>query len=81
MKMLSEAIALDIKELVVNLDSQLVILQLNEQYSVRNPQILRTYLRICLLERHFYYISHHHIPRRMNTLTDALANYVLDRHL
>eukprot|EP00253_Pinus_taeda_P021732 PITA_21732 len=80
-ELLSEAIALDIQELVVNLDSQLVVLQLNGNYSIRNPQILRMYLCICLLERSFYYITYHHIPRHMNTLTDALANYVLDRHL
>ena len=77
----SAVIALGIRELVVNLDSQLVVLQLNEKYSVRNPQILRMCLRIRLLERHFDYITYHHIPRCMNTLIDALANYMLDRHL
>jgi len=75
------AIAPDIRELVVNHDSQLVILQVNEKYSIRNPKILRMYLCIHLMERHFDYITYHHIPRRMNKLTDALANYVLDRHL
>ena len=80
-KLFSKAIALGIIELVVNLDSQLVVLQLNGQYSIRNPQILQMYICICLLERHFDYITYHHIPRRMNTLIDALANYVLDRHL
>lgn len=46
----SEAIALGIRELIVNLDSQLIVLQLNGQYSVKNPQILRMYLRFRLLE-------------------------------
>ena len=80
-ELLLEAIALDIRELVVNLDSQLVVLQLNGKYSVKNPQILRMYLHIRLLERHFDYITYHHIPRCMNTLTNALTNYVFDRHL
>ena len=80
-ELLSKAITLGIRELVVNLDSQLVVLQLNGKYSTMNPQILRIYLHIHLLERHFDYITYHHIPRCMNTLTDALANYVLDRHL
>ena len=62
-KLLSEAIYLDIRELVVNLDSQLVVLQLNRQYSIRNPQILIMYIRIHLLERNFDYITYHHIPR------------------
>ena len=80
-KLLLESIALDTRELVVNLDSQLVVLQINKKYSIRNPQILRMYLRICLPERHFDYITYHHIRRHMNTLTDALANYLLDRNL
>ena len=45
-ELLLEAIALVIREFFFNLDSQLVFLQLNGQYSVRNPQILRMYLRI-----------------------------------
>ena len=67
--------------MVVNLDSQLVALQLNGKYFVKNPQILRMYLHICQLEINFDYITYHHIPKHMNTLTDALANYVLGKHL
>ena len=80
-ELLTEVIALEICALIVNLDSQLVVLQLNGHYSVRNPQILKLYLHVCLLEINFDYITYQHIPRCMNTLTDALANYVLDRHL
>lgn len=39
-ELLSETIALGIKKLVINLDSQLVVLQFNRKYSIRNPQIL-----------------------------------------
>jgi ribonuclease HI len=67
--------------LVVRLDSQLVVLQLSNVYSIRSPTLLRVYLRICLLEIHFDHIEYQHIPRSLNTLTDALANYVLERHL
>ena len=80
-KLLSEAITLGIRELVVNLDSQHVVLQLNGKYFVINHKILRMYLCFCLLERSFDYITYHHIQRHMNTLTDSLANYVLDRYL
>ena len=81
LELLTEAVNLGIHELLVYLDSQLVVLQLNGHYSVRNPSILRLYLRIHLLERNFDYITYQHIPRHMNTLTDAVANLVLDRHL
>jgi ribonuclease HI len=80
-ELLVDAISLGIRYLVVRLDSQLVVLQLSNVYSIRSPTLLRIYLRIRLLERHFDYIEYQHIPRSLNTLTDALANYVLDRHL
>ena len=80
-ELLTEAINLCIRVLLVNLDSQLVVLQLNNHYSVRNPHILRLYLRVHLLEINFDFITYQHIPRRMNTLTDTVANIVLDIHL
>ena len=81
LELLTEAVDLGIHELLVYLDSQLVVLQLNGHYSVRSPSILCLYLCIRLLERNFDYITYQHIPRHMNTLTDAVANLVLDIHL
>jgi ribonuclease HI len=80
-ELLVDAISLGIRHLVVRLDSQRVVLQLSNIYSIRSPTLLRVYLRIRLLERYFDHIEYQHIPRCLNTLTDALANYVLDRHL
>ena len=80
-ELLAEAINLSIRTLLVNLDSQLVVHQLNGRYSVRDHHILRLYLRVKLLEQNFDFITYQHIPRRLNTLSDALANHVLDRHL
>ena len=80
-ELLSEAIALGIRELIVKLDLQLIVLQLKKQYSVRNPQILRMYLKFRLLERDFDYITYQHILRHSNTLTDTLSNYILYIHL
>ena len=80
-ELITEVIALDIHELIVNLDSRLVVLQVNGHYYVINPHILRMYLHVHLLEMNFYYITYQRIPKRMNTLIDAVANLVLDRHL
>jgi len=80
-ELLAKVINLGIRTLVVNLDSQLVIHKLNGRYSVRDHRIIRLYLRVKLLERNFDLITYQHIPRQLNTLTDALANHVLDRHL
>ena len=49
--------------------------------NIPSGALLQIYLHIRLLERKFDYITYHHIPRHMNTLTGALDNYVLDRHL
>jgi ribonuclease HI len=80
-ELLVDAISLGIRCLVVRLDSQLVVLQLSNVYSIRSPTLLRVYLWIRFLERHFDHIKYQHILRSLNTLTDALDNYVLDRHL
>ena len=80
-ELLSDTIAHGIRQLIVRLDSQLVVLQLSGIYSVRNPAIYRMFLRVKILEREFDSIQYQHISRNLNTLTDSLANYVLDKHL
>lgn len=59
---LSEVISLDIDSLVLYLDSQLVVSQLNNIYWVRDPYLYRQFLRVCLLQRSFVYITFVHIP-------------------
>ena len=81
LEFLNKVVNLSICALFVYLDSQLVVLQLNSHYLVRNPSILHLYLCIRLLERNFDYITYQHIPRRMNACIDTVANLVLDRHL
>ena len=80
-ELLVDALYHEIDHLIVRLDSQLVVSQLNGIYSIRNPMLLRKYLRIKLLERQFQFITYEHIPRRFNHVSDAFANYVLDWHL
>ena len=80
-ELLSNTITHGIHKLVVRLDSQLVILQLTGIYSFGNPAIYRMFLRVKILERQFDSIQYQHISINLNTLTDSLANYVLDRHL
>ena len=65
----------------MRLDSELVVLQLNRFYAIRNHVLLRLFLRVCLLEHEFDYIEYQHIPRSLNTLADEIASRVLDIHL
>ena len=80
-KLPSDAISFGINHIIIRLDSQLVVLQLTSIYTVRNPTLLRLFLRVLLLERNFDFIQYQHISRNLNTLTNSLANQVLDRHL
>jgi len=60
--LLSKAISLGIGSLVVYLDSQLVVCQLNDIYRVRDPYLYHQFLRVCLLQRSFNFITFIHIP-------------------
>ena len=80
-ELLSDAISLSICRIIVRLDSQLVVLQLTNIYTVQNPTIFHMFLRVRILERHFEHIQYQHISRNLNTLTNSLSNYVLNRHL
>lgn len=78
---LTEASSRGISNLVVKLDSQLVIMQLKNHYHIRNPTLLHNYLRVRLLEHRFEIITYEHVPRELITVTNSLANYVLVWHL
>eukprot|EP00253_Pinus_taeda_P021936 PITA_21936 len=80
-ELLSESISFGIQNLIVNLDLELIVLQLNRVYAIRNPVLLQLFFRVCLLEREFDYIEYQHIPRYLNTLADAVASRILNRHL
>ena len=55
-ELLSESISFGIRSLIVRLDSELVVLQLNRVYTIRNPVLLQLFLRVRLLEREFYFM-------------------------
>ena len=80
-ELLSESISFEIQSLIVRLDSELIVLQLNRVYAIRNPVLLRLFFRVHLLEREFDYIEYQHIPRSLNTLADAIASQMLSRHV
>jgi ribonuclease HI len=80
-ELLRDALSLGISHLRVYLDDQLVVSQLNRVYRVHDPTLHRRFLRLHLLEQNFDYITYFHVPRRLNQITDTLANQILDWHL
>ena len=80
-ELLCDAISHGFYSLEVHLYSQLVVSQLNGLYRIRDPTLLRRFLRVRLLERQFESITYIHVPRIFNQVADSYANYVIDWHL
>ena len=78
---LTEASSQDVHDLVVLMESQLMVRHLNHVYTIRNSVLLHLFWRVHLLERSFETIAYRHIPREHNVVADSLANYILDWHI
>ena len=79
--LLTEATSRYFHDLVVLMDSQLVVFHLNHVYTIRNHVLLHLFQRVSLLERSFETITYRHIPREHNVVADSLVNYILDWHI
>ena len=79
--LLTEVASQDVHDLVVLMESQLMVCHLNNVYTIRNPVLLRLFHRVRLLERSFGIITYRHIPREHNVVVDSLANYILYWHI
>ena len=79
--LLIEAASQYVRNLVVLMDSQLVVCHLNHVYTIRNPLLLYLFRRVCLLERSFEAITYRHIPREDNAVSNSLENYILDWYI
>ena len=60
--LLTEAASQDVHNLVVLMDSQLVVCHLNHVYTIRNHMLLCLFWRVRLLERSFETITYRNIP-------------------
>ena len=79
--LITEAASQDVRNLVVLMDSQLVVCHLNHVYTIRNLMLLRLFPRVHLLERSFEAITYRNIPREGNVVVNSLASYILDWHI
>jgi len=58
-------------------DSEIVVRQMQGQFSVRSPALKKSHRRACALLRNIPITSFTHIPRDHNLLADALAKEAL----
>lgn len=65
-------------EVQANLDSELVVKQLNGEYRVKNTSLLPIFTNIKQLSKNFEKITFKHVRREQNKIADMLVNKALD---
>lgn len=70
---------LGVKQLIVNMDSELVIKQLNGLYKIKNQDLMPHYEHAKRLAGKFQEIIFQHVPRKLNAAADAEVNRILDK--
>jgi ribonuclease HI len=76
---LLEAINLNIKTLVVEGDSMLVIKQMKGEYKVKSENLINLYNQAKILEKEFNFITFKHIYRENNKRADELSNLAISK--
>jgi ribonuclease HI len=67
-------------DLIIRMDSKLVIEQLKGNYKVKHPNLVPRYMEVKnLLTRSFGKVSFEHVYREKNTDADELANRAMDK--
>lgn len=62
----------------LRLDSELVVRQIEGRYKVRHPDLMQLHHRVLLRKRMFEDLHVEHIPRKENSIADAMVNAALD---
>jgi probable phosphoglycerate mutase len=77
---LQAALELGATDVVVRMDSELVIKQLSGAYRVKHPNMIPLHAQAKALLRKFGRTDIAHVPRKQNAAADAVVNAVLDAH-
>lgn len=64
---------------IVKMDSELVVKQMKGEYKVKHPVLKEQYARLAQLAGAFHSVTFTHVPRAQNADADALANEAMDR--
>ncbi|MHB8710281.1 MAG: ribonuclease HI family protein [Minisyncoccota bacterium] len=66
-------------DVIVKMDSELVVKQMRGEYKVKHPVLKGQHARLASLVATFGRVSFTHVPREENGDADALANEAMDR--
>lgn len=70
---------LEHKEVLVNLDSELIVRQMNGIYRVKDAELKKQYAQVrALVQEAFPKITFAHVRRELNERADELANHAMD---
>ena len=75
---LTAALELGVEDLVVRMDSELVVRQVSGVYRVKHPDLIPLHGKARQLLRRFRSVDVAHVPRKQNALADRVVNAVLD---
>jgi ribonuclease HI len=75
---LEAALELGVEDLVVRLDSELVVRQLTGVYRVKHADLIPLHRKAQVLLRRFRSVEIGHVRRKDNAAADALVNRLLD---
>lgn len=65
-------------EIECNLDSELIVKQMNHEYKIKDENVQKNFIEIWNLMLDFKNVIFRHIPREENKIADALVNEALD---
>ncbi|MCR4279973.1 MAG: ribonuclease HI family protein, partial [Candidatus Komeilibacteria bacterium] len=68
-----------VPEVMVFMDSELIIKQLQREYKVKNKELAILFVKVWNILSQFKKTSFTHVPREMNKEADGLVNIILDR--
>lgn len=67
-----------VKEILIYMDSELIVRQMNKEYRIKNQELRRRYDAIREMIKDFDRVQFKHIPRGKNKRADELVNKALD---
>jgi len=78
---LEQAQKLGFKDLHINMDSELIVRQMQGIYKIKEPALQVLAKQVLALSNQFDKISYRHVVREKNKEADRLVNQAIDAHL
>lgn len=80
-KALEAAVRHEARELQINMDSELVVKQMQGKYKIKEPTLQQLAKKVFELQNSFSSINFTHVRREFNKEADALVNEAIDEAL